>query len=502
MSQPQTLPQVLEHARPDGLEPHWTDRVYHGLTGRAWARIAVMTLLFAALFWPNLRRLWLKTNPFTGEPNWGHAIFVPIIGLYYLYLNRQAIAEAAAGRPDDGSWRGGVAWLLLQAHWPFALAAIFLLDISRLPPGRVFLVAAVSWAAANLLLLTGPGRAGLAWLRERVAPLAAWLMFQVAAVVTLLAFWAYKPATVGAWLPAVGIAWLVALVAGPLALGHRTLAALLARAGHASASWFGCFTLLWGVWFYAYAIWPGQNDFFKDFGMVVALFGLVLMLGGWAVMRLVWFPIAFLVCAFPWPQLVYSGVAVPLQFLAAEAASFVLNLSGLRALREGSVLWIGPRALNVAEACAGLKSLMTFVSVAAAVGFLSARPTWQKVVVAVSGVPIAILCNMIRVAGQGLLDSYVSHEISEGFAHSFVGLIMLIPAFFMILGVAWVMDRLFVEEPAADSDDADDDGRRAAAVAAAAASGASSKELVIELPPRRRRPAGTVARGATGEGRA
>src|SRR5690606_32948706 len=114
------------------------------------------------------------------------------------------------------------------------------------------------------------------------------------------------------------------------------------------------------------------------------------------------------------------------------------------------VLWIGPRALNVAEACAGLKSLMTFVSVAAAVGFLSARPTWQKVVVAVSGVPIAILCNMIRVAGQGLLDSYVSHEISEGFAHSFVGLIMLIPAFFMILGVAWVMDRLFVEEPAAD----------------------------------------------------
>src|SRR5687767_7428002 len=60
---------------------------YLGLSREAWTRIGIISLLFAALFWPNLRRLWGKTNPFYGEPNWGHSIFVPLIGVYYLYLN-------------------------------------------------------------------------------------------------------------------------------------------------------------------------------------------------------------------------------------------------------------------------------------------------------------------------------------------------------------------------------------------------------------------------------
>jgi len=102
--------------------------------------------------------------------------------------------------------------------------------------------------------------------------------------------------------------------------------------------------------------------------------------------------------------------------------------------------------LNVAEACAGLKSLMTFISVGAAIGFLSSRATWQKILITLSAIPIAIFCNMMRVTGQGILDHYWSEKLSEGFAHQFVGLIMLIPAFFLILLVAWVLDNLFIEE--------------------------------------------------------
>src|SRR6185369_11695867 len=105
-----------------------------------------------------------------------------------------------------------------------------------------------------------------------------------------------------------------------------------------------------------------------------------------------------------------------------------------------------PRVLNVAEACAGLRSLMTFISVGATVAFLSNRPLWQKIIITLSAIPIAIFCNVMRVAGQGLLDHYVSRQLSESFAHQFVGLVMLIPAFFLILLVAWVLDHLFVEE--------------------------------------------------------
>jgi exosortase/archaeosortase family protein len=104
------------------------------------------------------------------------------------------------------------------------------------------------------------------------------------------------------------------------------------------------------------------------------------------------------------------------------------------------------RTLNVAEACAGLRSLMTFVTVAAAVAFLSARPLWQKLIIVALAVPIAIFCNVMRVSGQGLLDRYVSQKLAEGFAHQFVGVVMLVPAFLLILLVCWMLDHLFIDE--------------------------------------------------------
>ena len=185
--------------------------------------------------------------------------------------------------------------------------------------------------------------------------------------------------------------------------------------------------------------------------MVITLFGVVLAMAGWGVMKVAWFPIAFLVCGLPWPGLVYSKVAEPLQQLAANVAVWTLQLTGVEAAVGGTkISMIGGdgawRTLNVAEACAGMRSLMTFISVAAAVAFLSSRPLWQKIIVVLFAVPIAISCNVMRVSGQGLLDRYVSHSLSENFAHQFVGLIMLIPAFLLILLVGWILDQIFVEQ--------------------------------------------------------
>ena len=288
--------------------------LYGGLKAETWLKIGTITALFAAVFWPNLRRLWDKTNPIYGEPNWGHAVCVPIIGLYFLYANRDELLR----QPVKTRWEG-------------------------------------------LLIMLG------------------------------------------------------------------------------------------GILFYGWAIWPGQNDFFKDFGMVVALFGLVLLLTGWSVMKIAWFPIAYLVCMIPWPSLFYSRLASPLQALAASVSVGVLRFTGVDALNTGTKIRMMPytpqeRVLNVAEACAGLRSLMTFITVGAAVAFLSNRPLWQKIVITLSAIPIAIACNVMRVAGQGLLDYYVSHELSEGFAHQFAGIVMLVPAFFLILLVGWLLDQLFIEE--------------------------------------------------------
>ena len=295
------------------------DPRYGGLSLTTWLKIGLVTLLFVLLFWPNLWRLWGKTFPFGGEAEWQHALFIPLIGLYYLYANREQ-------------------------------------------------------------LLAAPVRPG----------------------------------------------------------------------------WLGMPIALLGILLFAYGIWPGQNDFVKDFGMVVTLFGVVAVLAGWPVMKIAWFPIVFLVCGIPWPGLVYSWVAGPLQRLAARGGVLALQLTGVDAQTSGTKIIMPPangaagagRILNVAEACSGLKSLMTFVTVAGAVAFvLSAeRPLWQKILIVAAAVPIAIFCNVMRVAGQGLLDHYVSPQLSESFAHQFVGLVMLIPAFFLILLVGWVLDRMFIDE--------------------------------------------------------
>lgn len=338
-----------------------------------------MVVLFGALFWPNLRRLWLKTNPFWGDPNWQHACFVPLIGLYYLYVNREELIKAKVRPVLIGDW------------------------------SKRRIISSLSFIFGGGIIFLGAMALGTPVLGGQVG-------------------------TAQSMGVAITIAGLFALV----------------------LDW-GIGMVLFGVLLYAYGIWPGQNDYLKDVGMVITLFGVVLALCGWEVMRWAWFPIAFLICALPWPGLVYSWVAGPLQNLAAWVAVHVLRLTGVNAFQTGTKINMGGittplRTLNVAEACAGLRSLMTFITVAAAIAFLSARPLWQRAIITFSAIPIAIFCNVMRIAGQGILDRF-NPQWSESFAHQFVGLVMLMPAFFMILGVGWLLDQIFVEVSEEDSDD-------------------------------------------------
>jgi exosortase len=354
-----------------------------GLPQAIWIRIAIVTALFGALFWPNLRRLWDKTNPFYGEANWGHSIGVPIIGLYYLYVNRELLFHPQL--PPTPSARNAAirVWGLLT------LSMLLTLGLIHELAGEFFRLG----AALSVVVSAG---------------LAAGLWF----------FPKSKPA--------------------------QTLRQY-------SSNWFGGYVVVFGIALFGYGIYPGQNDFVKDFGMVVTLFGVVLALTSWGVMRTAWFPIVFLVCAIPWPGLMYSRIAGPLQQLAASVAVRALEITGVEAHASGTKIFIAGhggvmRTLNVAEACAGLRSLMTFIAVGGAVAFLSGRALWQKIFITLSAIPIAIFCNVMRVSGQGLLDHYVSQQLSENFAHQFVGMIMLVPAFLLILLVGWVLDQIFVEE--------------------------------------------------------
>lgn len=417
-----------------------------GLTARIWLMIGIITLLLSATFRFNLSRLWFKVSPLSDAPeaaNWGHSLFVPVIGLYYLYLNREQLLNSK------------IEPLILGGRKTPARVASLVIVLLGVLVGAYALFESLRGQPLNLASTIGLGIAALACLHLLITnPFNKWwLLTSLAALLGGAGIFWY-----GGHAPAMGAYFKVAGVV----LGAMGALALI-------LDW-GLAIVLCGLAVFQYGIYPGRNDWTSDMGIPLVIFGVVLTMCGWQVMKIAWFPIAFLICAIPWPPLVYSRVASPLQELAATIAVGTLNICQITSEQAGTKIIIDrgiglpPRTLNVAEACAGMRSLMTFISVGAAMAFLSHRPLWQKFFITLSAIPIAIFCNVMRVSGQGLLDRLWSEQVSEGFAHAFVGLVMLIPAFFLLLLVQWVLDKIVVEEV-----DETDTGKSAAVAAPAGA---------------------------------
>ena len=182
------------------------------------------------------------------------------------------------------------------------------------------------------------------------------------------------------------------------------------------------------------------------------LLGVTLFVFGWEYLKILWLPIGFLVFALPPPATLYVAMTTPMQQIAAELGVQLLPLFGGEGVRHGTVIDVmfstGSSRLEVAQACAGMRLLVAFFALAVALGYSTDRPVWQKVTLAFCALPIAILCNGLRVTMTGVLSVKVSPAWAEGDAHGFFGLAMLLPAMLLQLGVAWVLDRLFVEIPA------------------------------------------------------
>ena len=182
------------------------------------------------------------------------------------------------------------------------------------------------------------------------------------------------------------------------------------------------------------------------------LLGVCLFVFGWEYMKVLWLPISFLIFALPPPSTVYVAMTTPMQQIAAELGVQLLPLFGGEGVRHGTVIDVmfstGSSRLEVAQACAGMRLLVAFFALAVALGYSTNRPIWQKVTLALCALPIAIVCNGLRVTMTGVLSVKVSPAWAEGDAHGFFGLAMLLPAMLLQLGVAWILDRLFVEAPA------------------------------------------------------
>lgn len=215
----------------------------------------------------------------------------------------------------------------------------------------------------------------------------------------------------------------------------------------------GALVVLAGLAMYAVAIWPLTMGYPKSVAIVVLIFGIVLWLTGWRMTRVCLFPILYLLLALPLPERMYVRLTMPLRALATKVTTAALNASvpDLMAEPSGTVIvylhqgQIGK--LNVAEACSGMRSLMGLCALGVALAFLGRRPIWQRFLLMISCVPIAVFCNVIRVFITSLLQVYGHEELAQGSAHMMLGLLTFLLAASLFVLESYVLSNLFVEEP-------------------------------------------------------
>jgi len=221
----------------------------------------------------------------------------------------------------------------------------------------------------------------------------------------------------------------------------------------ARPNYLGLFFMICGIVFYPLNIVHFQYGYLRPIGMVATLGAVVLFLGGWRLVKYTWLPVVFLVFAVPLPVRYYVRLTMPMQKLAATVTTVLLNLvSGLEATVNGvviNVIYKGQRlepALNVAEACSGMRLLMAFLALGVAMAYLHYRPIWQRIVLLASTIPIAIFCNIVRVTVTGFIYVLIHPRYTQGIYHDILGMAMLPLAFGLYGFLAWFMSSLFVEE--------------------------------------------------------
>lgn len=158
--------------------------------------------------------------------------------------------------------------------------------------------------------------------------------------------------------------------------------------------------------------------------MMIILAGIVLYFFGKEVFKILLLPIIYLLFMVPLPEIIYNAFAFPLKLFVAKYSVLFLETMGILVLREGNIIMFPNVTLEVADACSGLRSLMSLLTLSVAFSFFIKISNTKKIIIILSAIPIAIFTNALRVIVTGILAQYWGAEVAEGFFHEFAGLLV------------------------------------------------------------------------------
>ena len=219
-----------------------------------------------------------------------------------------------------------------------------------------------------------------------------------------------------------GHGFFVPFIAGYLAWQRRDILLSIPR----KPNGFGLVLVVWAA-LQAMAATLGAELFTARVAFVIALFGTILYLGGTRWVKALLFPLLLLIFMIPIPAIIYASLTLRLQTLASQLGEAMITLMGIPVLRAGNTLQLPSQTLDVAEACSGIRSLLSLAFLSLVYAYFTDKRVWMRWALLIATVPIAIGANAVRVAVTGLM-SEINTQLAQGAYHEGEGYIVFIVA--------------------------------------------------------------------------
>lgn len=189
------------------------------------------------------------------------------------------------------------------------------------------------------------------------------------------------------------------------------------------------------------ASYGGGLAFPARVAMITSLFGLIWFCLGSGFIRILAFPILFLFFMIPFPDSLMSLVTMPLQLLATRISANLIGNCSIPVYREGNMLYFVQTQLEVAEACSGIRSIMALTMLSFVFCRFSRGGWWGKILLVAAAIPIALLANIVRVTGTGILANYYGDKVAKGFLHEFSGIVIFVFGFALLFALFFISNR-------------------------------------------------------------
>jgi exosortase len=206
------------------------------------------------------------------------------------------------------------------------------------------------------------------------------------------------------------------------------------------SSWWGCAVLFLALSLYVLS-YAGGLVFPARVALVVSLFGLIWCTLGSDIIRILAFPVLFLLFMIPVPYSLLSLVSAPLQLIATKISATMIGACTIPVYREGNMLYFVNTQLEVAEACSGIRSIMSLSMLAFAFASMLSDGWKNRVILILSAIPIAMVANIIRITGTGVLAHFYGDKVARGFLHEFSGIAIFAFGFMALLGIFTLINR-------------------------------------------------------------